>query len=375
MEATPITLAPQRCHRPTLSAKVLLPVQPYMLEAIRRSEYHCKCGMPGDGRASGSRRGDGSVRSSSPVGSDPQRGPDSMCSHLQDQPATAITLPDLLGKLFAYHRSRNTARNSQIDRIAAWLAAKWTEGLSAAAMALLRGVWKDEIPLSRLRDKDDAAREALKAMRAYRSEAEVLMNAKEDQSAGGTGFFIKSPFWDCVVAMVREKAPISGKQLAEYASAVNLGLRKKRKMVARIARLEAAGFTDELVGFVQREYPEAADAIGLPNTVIPPSTEPSHSSDFTTVNWFGERFVFAKGNQAQAVRVLWEAWEQGGHALSQETIGERIKSSAARFELRKAFRRRANGKTDQHPAWGTMIQPNGKGCYKLAGAKSANNPQ
>ena len=95
--------------------------------------------------------------------------------------------------------------------------------------------------------------------------------------------------------------------------------------------------------------------------------ECSHSPDFTSVVWFGTRYSFGKGNQAEAVRVLWEAWENGGHSLSQELIGERTGSAAARFELRKVFRsRKPDGSYEPHPAWGTMIVPDGKGCYRLA---------
>lgn len=91
-----------------------------------------------------------------------------------------------------------------------------------------------------------------------------------------------------------------------------------------------------------------------------------HSPDFTTVDWFGTRYTFAKGNQARAIGVLWEAWENGGHGLTQETIGERIASSADRFELRKTFRqRKPEGGYGPHPAWKTMIQPDGKGNFRL----------
>lgn len=94
---------------------------------------------------------------------------------------------------------------------------------------------------------------------------------------------------------------------------------------------------------------------------------PTHSSDFTSVNWFGTRYRFSKGNQAESVRVLWEAWEAGEFSLSQETIGEEIGSHATRFELRKTFRqRKVEGRGfESHPAWGTMIQSVGKGCYRL----------
>ncbi|MCH7727582.1 MAG: ThuA domain-containing protein, partial [Planctomycetes bacterium] len=60
----------------------------------------------------------------------------------------------------------------------------------------------------------------------------------------------------------------------------------------------------------------------------PPPVKPTHSDDFTSANWFGTPHEFAKGQQAESVRVLWQAWEAGGHSLSQETICEKIGSSA-----------------------------------------------
>ena len=105
---------------------------------------------------------------------------------------------------------------------------------------------------------------------------------------------------------------------------------------------------------------------------VPPRDTPTHSPDFTSVDWFGKRYTFAKGNQAESVRELWAAWEGGGHSLSQETIGDRISSNASRFELAKVFRRRkAGGGYEPHPAWGTMIQQDSKGSYRLAPPKSA----
>lgn len=85
--------------------------------------------------------------------------------------------------------------------------------------------------------------------------------------------------------------------------------------------------------------------------------ETSHSPDFTSVVWFGTPYTFAKGNQAESVRVLWEAMELGGHSVSQETIQARIDSSAETFRLAHVFR--------AHTAWGSMIQPAEKGCYRL----------
>lgn len=102
-----------------------------------------------------------------------------------------------------------------------------------------------------------------------------------------------------------------------------------------------------------------------------PASKPTHSPDFTSVDWFGTRYTFAKGNQAESICMLWAAWEGGGHSLSQETIGERIGSAARHFELAKTFRRKKPGGYEPHPAWGTMIQQDSKGSYRLAPPESA----
>lgn len=101
----------------------------------------------------------------------------------------------------------------------------------------------------------------------------------------------------------------------------------------------------------------------------------SASEDFTSVLWFGERFRFSTGHQRLAVKLLMEAWDKGGHTLSQATIGERIDSSNDRFQLSKVFRIRRKGKGyDYHPAWGTMIQKAGKGIFRLVAPESHKNP-
>ncbi|QNN24938.1 hypothetical protein HED60_22545 [Planctomycetales bacterium ZRK34] len=114
------------------------------------------------------------------------------------------------------------------------------------------------------------------------------------------------------------------------------------------------------------EFAELLKATGDAAVVDTNGETPTHSVDFTSVNWYGTRYTFSKGNQAQAVKILWEAWMNGGHSLSQETIGEKIGSSASRFEMRKTFRNRQRGGSQtMHPAWDTMIQGDGKGCYRL----------
>lgn len=88
--------------------------------------------------------------------------------------------------------------------------------------------------------------------------------------------------------------------------------------------------------------------------------QPAHSADFTAVKWFGMEYNFAIGVQSAAVRLLWEEWERTGLGLHQETIREKIDPERDRgsFRMDAAFR--------NHPALGTMIQPCGKGRYRLA---------
>lgn len=101
-----------------------------------------------------------------------------------------------------------------------------------------------------------------------------------------------------------------------------------------------------------------------------------HSEDFTSVLWSGERYSFSKGQQADAVRELWLAWEQHTPTLSEKTIGELIGSSDDNFQLAKIFRRRKKtGGYDRHPAWGTMIQRAHKGVYQLVPPQADDKDQ
>jgi hypothetical protein len=95
---------------------------------------------------------------------------------------------------------------------------------------------------------------------------------------------------------------------------------------------------------------------------------PTHSDDFTSVNWFGAEYEFAKGLQAESVKALWEAWEAGTPNLSQETIGDKAGSSNVRFRLEHVFKptKKKKGKREPHHAWGTMIKSTGKGVFALS---------
>jgi hypothetical protein len=103
-------------------------------------------------------------------------------------------------------------------------------------------------------------------------------------------------------------------------------------------------------------------------TLAGTAAETSHSEDFTSVNWLGTRHTFSR-LQAACVRVMWEAWEQDGHALNQETIGEKSGSSATPFRLAHVFRKGSGG---YHAAWKTMIHRLGKGSFGLRAPHTKN---
>lgn len=97
--------------------------------------------------------------------------------------------------------------------------------------------------------------------------------------------------------------------------------------------------------------------------VAVPSTETTHSPDFSTVNWYGTQYRFSKGNQTGVVKALWKAWSSGKHGLNSETIGSTVKPTSDSFSVRDTFRvRRSN---QMHPAWDTMIKSIGKGAFAL----------
>jgi len=95
----------------------------------------------------------------------------------------------------------------------------------------------------------------------------------------------------------------------------------------------------------------------------------THADDFTWVIWYGQKYTFAKGHQAQALRELWRSWEASGKndgcGLSEKTIGERCGSSATNFRLTHTFR--------GHPALNTMIRACKKGTFALFSPKSQEN--
>lgn len=88
----------------------------------------------------------------------------------------------------------------------------------------------------------------------------------------------------------------------------------------------------------------------------PQETEPArHSFDFRSVHWFGIDYNFTP-NQAAAVKMLWEAWENGTPDIGGDTLATKVDSDS----------RRARDIFKGHPAFGKMICPGTtKGTYRL----------
>ena len=80
-----------------------------------------------------------------------------------------------------------------------------------------------------------------------------------------------------------------------------------------------------------------------------------YSIDFRSVHWFGTDYSFTP-NQAAAVKILWEAWENRTPDVGGDTIATEAESDSRR--ARDIFKR--------HPAFGSMIcQGKTKGTFRL----------
>lgn len=95
------------------------------------------------------------------------------------------------------------------------------------------------------------------------------------------------------------------------------------------------------------------------------AADATHSQDYRSVNWFGEKYQFSP-TQAACVHCLWEAWEEGTPAVGQETILQNAGSESKRLvELFKGGSSK-KGRSRMHAAWGTMIVPGEKkGLFQL----------
>jgi hypothetical protein len=129
------------------------------------------------------------------------------------------------------------------------------------------------------------------------------------------------------------------------------------------AAVKESRWTFEALAVFVRDLIATLDEAGAEQAAPVTKAGATHSPDFTSVDWFGTRYVFSKGKQAGCVQALWKAWEDGGHNLTKDRIAEDVSPDIVRFRLSHVFR---NQKTrTYHPAWGTMIQSQGKGVFGL----------
>jgi len=81
----------------------------------------------------------------------------------------------------------------------------------------------------------------------------------------------------------------------------------------------------------------------------------AHSIDFRSVCWFGANYSFTP-NQAAAVKILWEAWENRTPDVGGDTLAVEVEADS----------RRARDIFKGHTAFGSMIrQGQTKGTYRL----------
>jgi hypothetical protein len=105
----------------------------------------------------------------------------------------------------------------------------------------------------------------------------------------------------------------------------------------------------------ERSQPEPTD----------PAKSFDHSPDFRSVQWGRKLFTFTR-QQADCVRVMWQARQKGAPELGQVEILNEAESALAdedKPRLRRVFQLRGK----MHDAWDLMIvKGQRKGCYRLA---------
>ena len=120
------------------------------------------------------------------------------------------------------------------------------------------------------------------------------------------------------------------------------------------ARRVLLAIAEELAG--SPAGPDAGPDDGSPR---PPAC--AHSDDFRSVRWYGTTYALT-GSQAQVVKLLWQAWENGTPDVSGAALLEAADASSER--LRDLFPR--------HAGWGTMIVSGGtRGTYRLSKPRAA----
>jgi hypothetical protein len=89
---------------------------------------------------------------------------------------------------------------------------------------------------------------------------------------------------------------------------------------------------------------------------VPPASDTSHSDDFRSVSWFGQRFTFTP-NQAAIIEQLWRARELGNLDVGTDILIEAAECATKRVDV--VFRK--------NKAWKTLVVPGErKRTYRLA---------
>lgn len=178
------------------------------------------------------------------------------------------------------------------------------------------------------------------------------------------------------VKLIRVQAARPGGQ--NFVGAWNDGVFEIRKQRGLAGSLFFESFGEDLVlvaDIIETSISARGSAAADPvhtnaGSFQPGDTKPplvAHADDFTWVIWFGTRYAFSKGNQAECVRHLWESWEKSGRrdgcGLSEKTLGVKVDSANDHFRIVHVFRK--------HEAWGKMIRmTEQRGVYALFAGKN-----
>ncbi|MEX0641666.1 MAG: hypothetical protein WD468_03145 [Pirellulales bacterium] len=264
--------------------------------------------------------------------------------------ATALSeFTSLLRELWKCHCAQRKQRDQAVENRARQMASESNNGTEqSGAFVALRRAAVEEI------DERDAAAE---------------------QASGKFGKY-DDP-WDVAVDVIGDLANLDERTVQEFAAG------SKPRGVRRAIELVGAKRCFDTLKSELHERCDPDVTVSLRMScqhsgnkwiaTVEGSPQATHSADFTSVDWFGTRYTFNKGMQAEAIRVLWEQFERGGHGLGQERIGEQIESSADRFRLAHVFRNHKH--PGYHPAWGTMIQTSEKGVFRLVRPETPKNHQ
>lgn len=205
-------------------------------------------------------------------------------------------------------------------------------------------------------------RETIKTGWLFAGDAYVGMRADIEQAAGGQKSYQRG--WPPGASDGVRSSPCSDAHI--FRRAIYLVLRGRDQQISSV-------FSEDVEKYLDRGCESIAEMLETGQTAQSKSdspagggkSNPTHSDDFTSVNWFGTKYTFSKGQQAEAIKHLWDAWETDGHSLSEMNIGDKVGSSSRNFRLEKVFRIKGGKGKGQHPAWGTMVKRVNKGVFAL----------